>query len=319
MLTGKALQLLACQSGVRVERSRCVLHRFKPAGCGNCFAACPTGAIRWGDEGLEWQEAECRRCFLCVAACPSGALGVRDFALVPQLRSLGQQDKPVLSCSGMPESKGHARVPCLGLMSDPELLLVTMLAVGKPLQLNMTHCATCPNNAVIAPLSSVLPLVRDLIEEVRLVTAEADLDHREPGVSRRELFRILRSKSREVAGSLADSLQSAPAKSYGDKVIPEARFLLLQLLGKLSTERRAELSARIFPTIEIKAFCSGCTGCVGLCPTGALLPPSTPGTPPTPHPQNCTECGLCTAFCRTEAIRITSSGLAYGGRTQIQD
>jgi ferredoxin len=307
MLTGKALQLLARQPGVRVERSRCVLHRFKPAGCGKCFAACPSGAIRWGDEGLQWQEADCRRCFLCVAACPSGALGARDFALVPQLRTLGQQDKPVLACSGAPETRGHARVPCLGLMCSPELLLVVMLVLGKPLQINLTRCAACPNNAVVEPLSSALQLVSDLIEEVRLVTAEADLEYPEPGVSRRELFRILRRKSREVAGSLADSLQAAPAKSYGDKVIPERRFLLLQLLRKQSVERRDGLAARIFPAIAINASCTGCTGCVGLCPTGALLPPTTPGTQPLPHPQNCTDCGLCGVFCRAGAIVVDST------------
>lgn len=319
MLTGKALQLLARQPGVRIERSRCVLHRFKPAGCRKCFDACPTGAIRWGDDGLEWHESECRRCLLCVAACPTGALGARDYALVPQLRTLGQQDQPVLACSGAPETRGHARVPCLGLMSDPELLLVTILALGKPLQLNLTRCAACPNNAVIEHLTSALAQVSGLVEEIRLITTEADLDYREQGVSRRELFSMLRSKSREVAGSLADSLQPAPVKSYGDKVIPESRFLLLQLLRKLSTAHRAELSARIFPTIEINASCTGCTGCVGLCPTGALLPPTTPGTHPLPHLQNCTECGLCTIFCRAKAIRITSGGMAYGGRTQIQD
>lgn len=307
MLPNPALKLLLAHQGLKVERSRCVQHRFNPTGCDRCFKICPSEAMRWTDAGLHWQEADCRRCLLCVSVCPTGALVGRELPFVQTLKKLGAEQQPVLACTGRPSTTGHARLPCLGLLSSPELLLVASLAMGKPFQLNLTECAECPNAVILPCLEKAAVAVAEIADHARLIREESELVFHEVGVSRREFLSILRRQSKASVVSLADALHELPDRSFGDKSLPARRLVLFQLLKRLPEGQRTALTELLFPRIDISGdSCTGCTGCVGLCPTGALLPPVIQGSPPKTHTQNCTECGLCTAFCRTGAIRISS-------------
>ena len=310
MLPNPALKMLLAHQGLKVERSRCVQHRFKPTGCDRCFRICPSGAMRWTDAGLHWEEADCQRCLLCVAVCPTGALVGKALPFVQTLKKLGAEQQPVLACTGRPSTVGHARLPCLGLLSSPELLLVTSLALGKPFQLNLTECTQCPNAVILPYLEEAAAAVAEITDHARLVRQESELVFREVGVSRREFFSILKRQSKTSAVSLAGTLYELPDQSFGDKSLPSRRLFLMQLLKRLPEGQRTELTALLFPRIDISVdSCTGCTGCVGLCPTGALFPSKTQGSPPKTHVQNCTECDLCTAFCRSGAIRISSGKL----------
>lgn len=310
MLPNPAMQLLLARQGLHLEPSRCVQHRFKPAGCSRCFDICPSGAIRWTDAGLHWEETDCQRCLLCVAVCPTGALVAKELPFVQTLKKLAAEQQPVLACNGRPSTAGHARLPCLGLLSSPELLLVTSLALSRPFQLNLTECGACPNAVILPYLKEATAQVAEIVDQTSLIEQPAELAFHESTVSRREFFGILRRQSKVAACSLADALQDLPERSFGDKALPARRLLLLQLLKRLPKDRRSELAGLLFPKIEFSAdACSGCTGCVGLCPTGALLPPVTQGKPPTAHVRNCTECDLCTAFCRSGAIQINPGKL----------
>ncbi len=312
MLPGNpALKVLLAHQGLRVERSRCVQHRFKPTGCDRCFKVCPSGAIRWTDDGLHWEEAECQRCLLCVAACPTGALIGKELPFVLTLKKLSTEQHPVLACSGRPATAGHASLPCLGLLSSPELLLVMSMALGRSFQLNLTECSACPNTEILTPLKASAAQVAEIVDHVSLIEDSAELVFCERGVNRREFFTMLRQQSKVAACSLADALQDPPEVSFGDKSLPARRLLLLQLLKRLPTARRKELTGQLFPEIMFSSEdCSSCTGCVGICPTGALLPPAGQGDPPTAHVQNCTECHLCTSFCRSGAIQIRPGKLS---------
>lgn len=310
MLPNPALKILLAHQGLKLERSRCVQHRFKPAGCDRCFKVCPTGAIRWTDDGLFWEQADCQHCLLCVAVCPTAALSAKELLFVQVIKKLAAEKKPVLACGGQPATAGHVRLPCLGLLGSPELLLVLSLALGRSYNLNLTRCGDCPNAAILPYLKTAAAQVGKISDNARLIYAEQDLDFHEAGVSRREFFSMLRRSSEVAVCSLADQLYELPERSFGDKSLPSRRLLLLQILKQLPTHKRTELAARLFPAMEISSdSCSGCSGCVGLCPTGALHPAGTTGKPPSFVAQNCTECGLCTAFCKSDSIRIVAGEL----------
>src|SRR3954468_3135642 len=51
-----------------VDTSRC------PDGCRACAEACPTDAIRIGDEGFRLDLGRCLFCTECTEACPEGAI-----------------------------------------------------------------------------------------------------------------------------------------------------------------------------------------------------------------------------------------------------
>ncbi len=272
--------------------------------------------MRWTDAGLHWEEADCQRCLLCVAVCPTGALVGKELPFVQTLKKLGAEQQPVLACTGRPSTVGHARIPCLGLLSSPELLLVASLALGKPFQLNLSECVECPNAVILPYLEKAAVEVAEIADHARLIRQKSELVFREAGVSRREFFSILRRQSKAGVVSLADALHELPDQSFGDKSLPSRRLILLQLLKRLPEDQRIEMTELLFPRIDISGnSCTGCTGCVGLCPTGALLPPMVQGEPPTAHVRNCTECNLCTAFCRSGAIRISSGML---GRMELK-
>ena len=69
-------------------RGRPVLDPDKCAsGCAACVEACPTGALRVTDRGLELDIGRCIFCGDCVAACPEGAISFsRDWRLAGSKR-----------------------------------------------------------------------------------------------------------------------------------------------------------------------------------------------------------------------------------------
>ncbi len=313
-LENPTIKALQCLPGLRLEPSRCVQQRHQPTGCERCFRVCPTGAIRWTDLGLYWEQADCQRCMLCVAACPTGALLTTELPLVRRLKLLALEKKPVLACSGQPASIGHARLPCLGLLSRPELLLVFALAMGKTFQLNLLACRDCPNAVMLPSLQAAAAQVSELSAHVVLIEDKAKLEFKERGVSRREFFSLLRRQNEIAVNSLAEQLQELPERILADKSIPPQRLLLMQLLKRLPAQERSELAARLFPQVEISSeHCVGCSGCVDLCPSGALLAPRK-GNPPTVHAQNCTDCGLCSAFCGQQAIAVQPGWLSQASK-----
>ena len=74
-LKGCPLRCLWCQNpegmdagqGVWWEARKCI-------GCLACVAACPSGALEAGEDGLHRDPATCEVCGACVEACPSQAM-----------------------------------------------------------------------------------------------------------------------------------------------------------------------------------------------------------------------------------------------------
>ena len=98
-----------CSAAARKStRTRCI------AGCGDCVAACPTGALTVGEAGPALDLGRCIFCAECVAACPAGAISfTRDWRLAasdradlivtdaarPQVEALGRELRRLLGRS----------------------------------------------------------------------------------------------------------------------------------------------------------------------------------------------------------------------------
>lgn len=311
MLPGtRAIELLTPGETTVFDRSRCLRHRFSPSTCRLCLAACPHGAIQWdAASGLRRDGRLCRGCMLCAAVCPSGAFAPGEVSLVAVLRQLSEADQPLLACLAKPETQGHARLPCLGLLADPELLLACLLLLDKPLVVNLSGCANCVNQAICEPVSDSLARIKSLglekLPDVRLVHSADELTFQESGLSRRALFTLFRRKTRQGAATMLDRFQGSTARTFGDKCLPKGRAFLLHVLGQLPDQSLVDGIKTAFPQLRFNSACTGCTGCVGICPTGALMAPETLGQQPGFIADFCTDCQLCQDFCRQSAIAST--------------
>ncbi len=310
MLQSTAFKLLTPQDTLRIERGRCVRHRLSSSSCRNCFTACTTGAITWTENGLHWDQGKCSGCLLCAAACPTDALTSNQLSFSDLLQRLDEVDAPLLACSFNPQTLGHARVPCLGLLADPQLLLVLQLALGKVLHLNTSACADCENSCIIPPLQQSVQKVTELAAKlpgaVKVIEAAPQLDYQEKSCSRREFFTFLNRRSRQTGVSLVNRLRlDTTSGSYGKKSLPLTRQLLLQL-GKTSSFVREMIDTKILPELSFTSDCRGCRACVGICPSGALASLDIRGNQPQVNKDRCTACNLCVEFCCLEAITVTA-------------
>lgn len=310
MLSGAALKALSPQATLQLQRGRCLRHRLSTSGCRNCFEVCAQNALSWTDQGLHWNEANCSGCLLCAAGCPTEALSSNNLAIGDLLTRLSEVDKPVLACSNRPETLGHARVHCLGLLADPDMLLILQLALGKELRLNLTACGDCENQRILVPLLQAVEKIpadsTDRSGSIHPVTAKKHLDYQEKSCTRREFFGFLNHRSRQAGVSLVDRLQTGQEKgNYGNKTLPLRRRLALQLTSE-SSPANALVRRQLLPELTISENCNGCTRCIGICPTGALQSPDRHGEPPAINLERCIGCRLCSEFCKLSAISLTS-------------
>ena len=310
MLSGVLSQkIFAPQDKLEVKASSCLRQRFGRSSCRHCFEICPSGALSWGEQGLRWQADQCQGCLQCVARCPSGALQARGLSLTAVVEACAEIKQPVLGCQAQ-GSQGQVRLPCLGVLTDPELLLALVLLLHKPLQLNLIPCADCVNAAMLAPLQVAVLHVQQKFPvqsaELTLVSDPDQLVYREPCCDRRDFFRLVGRRSKRTGYELIERLQSTPGPQiYAHKSLPLGRRWLLQVLPLLNTEIQSAVRTS-FPQRQITSSCRACTGCVGICPTGALTAADDFATPPDFAPHLCTNCGLCRDFCTVQGLVIST-------------
>lgn len=291
----------------RVDASRCLRARFRRTSCRRCVDACPRGAVALG-AGTPLVAADaCLGCRRCEASCPAGALGDPQ-ELGRAIDALARRARPVLGCRA-PGVEAHGRVACLGQL-DPEALFALAASFPAGLTLNVIHCESCPEAAVVPALRRSLgPLATapELAARLRLARSREALAFEPDGLSRRELFTVFRRRAARVAppaGVPWGATEAAPAPDAAT-CLPAGRRALLRVFPHLSPALRAAAEASFFPALAFSAACRSCTACAGVCPTGALT--TDPGEPPRPvfEARTCTGCGLCVEVCRRGAPALS--------------
>ncbi len=288
-----------------IRHSRCLRMRFNRSECLRCAEACPQGAIKL-EGGISIDQTACTGCLRCSAVCPTGAWEVRgcDFNCV--VSALGKSTHPVLGCSGFPNSKAHAQVPCLGMLS-PEHLIFMGFFLNRPLQLNLTYCEWCENREIVFALREAVGALRDVygIESVEVVPVEnADaLDYRDTVLDRRGFFSALKENTRksvvEIAGNFASPTE---AVSYSQKSLSAKRELFNRAYLSAGESGKA-MFLSMFYEGSVCADCNICATCVGVCPRGALKV-QREGNKLLFLSSHCSGCGLCRESCKTKALHI---------------
>lgn len=309
LLGGHAARVLAAPIAVGVERSRCLRHRFSRNACTRCITVCPQRAIKWTDKGLVVDEQLCTLCLSCTTVCPTEALGGAELDLAALLGDLVQHQSPVLGCRKTPTEDAHGRLPCLGYIASPKVLLLLGLLFPDGLQINLTMCHGCENAGVTARIAVMHArlVAAGWSDRLSFVEQPANLKCESPALSRREIFTLFRQRSVCSAAQLLERvLERSAIRAYGDKNMPEVHGLLARTIASLPGGTSAAAPRRLLTTeLAITERCSGCTGCIGICPTGALTTEAQQGSIPVFAQERCVACGLCAAFCRHGAIHLT--------------
>ncbi len=299
-----SLHSITPQGTISVHKGSCLRQRYKKSECQHCFTACPSGALSWAEGELSWNEKLCQGCLLCTAVCPMGALNADDVSLRGLLKKLQGAERPVLACHRQAKAQGHARISCLGLCADPELLMTWSLALKKPLKLNMTQCRNCQHQHIIEHLETAVRMLPKGFD-VFLVFSQKELDFQDRQCDRREFLSLLQPPRKSAPATLADQLQiPPPPANYRSPRLPVSRSLLLQVI-ELFPENKGLFSEHYWPQAYFTESCKGCHACASVCPTGALSRPEMKGSPPAFNPQHCVSCGVCEEFCRQASINIS--------------
>ena len=295
---------------VKVNLSRCLRMRFNKSGCAKCLEVCPTKAIWIDDQGLHIDRDACTGCMLCSSICPTDGLSIQNFNFHAVLAKLKDLPSPVLSCRVVADNQAHIKIPCLGLLSETHLAVMSIL-LEEPVQLNLTACKKCVNGFVVNNLQKSLfavaaKLMNSSAPKIKLIEEKADLDFRPISYTRRDFFEALRHM--DFPGTIGYS-GGSPAgdqpKAYADKAVPAKIKLLNKILPMLPETLKNRVHENYYYYIRVDSNCDQCLACVMICPTGALKIGSNGSTGKFLFSSAfCNGCNLCAEFCLKNSIDI---------------
>ncbi len=315
MLRAKLIdKSLVAENVIATDRSRCLRMRFNGNSCTRCTAICPSGAITI-NEDVVINADNCSACMLCVATCPADcfALPGENFNSV-----IGRLQKtrlsvptPVLGCGTREDTVGHAKIHCLGSLSEAHLIALAVF-LENGLQLDATKCTGCWNGFILEALKERIAGAEagtslELLSRLKLIQNRDELDYREPSCGRRGFFSDLKMMTlRQAADLFAEDRSNVTMQSYSAKQVPFKKALLNRALKAVPGELQRPLLESYYYLVRADEGCDSCFSCIGMCPTGALRIEEMEGTRGLFFSSSlCNACGLCESFCRRGCISIT--------------
>jgi ferredoxin len=283
------LPAMSQQPIAAVDLDRCM----GVARCGNCVAACPTGAIAVGDGGFpQVASADCDACTRCLPSCPAAAIRITGAAprqIEAQLASLLDAAAPariLFACANSlrtlddeAELEDWSPVELPGLAAaTPGWVLQTLL--GGAARVRLWPC----DHACCSPWQSGGSYL-DLC--LRLLPAD------------------LAARLSVAAPDKAEPAQSpgtGPTTGPLTLAEPEATASAVQAL---TVDVRLAHAASPLGLLEIDPGCTTCGACSAACPTNALtLVEDTERVELWHDARLCTGCNVCARVCPEDVVRV---------------
>lgn len=286
-----------------LDETVCLLDRTAGATCDACARACPTGALRLGDDGLELIADLCTACGACGATCPVRAITV-DRAVPLPLTETDASGAVVMICPEVRTVRGTG--PCLQALGLEGLAALWLRGIRR-LLVETASCDTCPSGRG-------LPLIQHL-ETLNALLADRGLPLMSagplPARGADHLPRMGQGPDARRRGLLAFS--AARPEAAGPKGRQAALARLQGLPGRGTFPRFAHS-----PVIDPQS-CTACHLCLRICPEAALTLIIAEDQPVAYRVDaaRCTGCGLCVQSCEEGAISIVTLATATDGITLV--
>ncbi|MBU1777772.1 MAG: 4Fe-4S binding protein [Gammaproteobacteria bacterium] len=296
---------------------RCVRYRYAYSECSRCAEACPHGAVRLFDAGVELLAESCQGCALCVAVCPTDALLEKSVSSDTLLKSAGDSKRYTVSCAPS-GARGDTVVPCLGAINA--VTLAGFARRGIELHLaGSGHCGVCAHGATGQVMFLYNLEAREALgavelaggtetEWARLVMDEAAAGEVGNGIaaSRRQLFRRMVGQGLDVVSG-ADEVPPPPLKAIraAAPFLPERKELLNAIFDENAEPLRAMRHAAIpAENWVVEQGCTNCEACVRVCPTGAMqLLEDNEAWRLVLLAERCVACDVCVEVCQPKVLR----------------
>lgn len=313
-----------------VEACQSVHSRY--SACRQCERACPVGALRVTDSGIEVAKT-CVGCGRCAVACSTGALALPGFALT----HIDEEASPVyLDCWKVPvrySPKGALRMPCLGGLSLSRLIELRVAAVSRAIVLlDRGWCEGCPaGGSNTHPAAGCANAARELMQSMHIpadqwpgiasqplpssLQAQTPSDRStEQRLSRRAFFGDLAARATSTASEInpITSGKQAPIARGHERAALRSRDRdrLLAQVKALAATTGAAIPASLYPALRIDPQrCQHHRLCASTCPTGAIGAFDASGVSGIVFDSSaCIACGHCEAICPDKALQLLPQG-----------
>lgn len=281
----RCIEACPVEDCIRFEGDSVSVDDEKCIGCGICTNACPSGALVFEElsDGELWNRLN--------AGTEAGGI---HFGC-----TLRPEDTPPAATTGTlePGQATHLNLPCLAILKEAHLAALILKGVEK-IYLDMTGCTTCSLGQGKKAIEASVAHARAIVDKagcegrIELVyepptdgarggkggkkkSAKAKQIVAAPEYSRRELFTFLKDKAGEKAAEKVlgpKSTENETEEVDLEKLMPEARALLVGALNEMDPRPAARLAEGTFPVhnVGVRDTCTMCGRCDVFCPTGAL-------------------------------------------------